>query len=53
MYSRKKRGIPRRRRITDFEEDLKRMRIQVWLMETQDRQDWRRIVWEAKGHTGR
>jgi hypothetical protein len=39
-------------RITDVEEDLRRIRIQDWRLETQDRQDWSRIVWEAKVHTG-
>jgi len=51
-YRRKKRGRPRKRWITDVEKDLRRMRIQGWRLETQDRQDWRRIVWEAKVHTG-
>jgi len=52
MHRRKKRGRPRKRWITDVEKDLRRMRIQGWRLETQDRQDWRRIVWEAKVHTG-
>jgi hypothetical protein len=52
IYSRKKRERPRKRWITDTEEDLRRMSIQVWRVTTQDRQEWRRIMWEAKVHTG-
>jgi hypothetical protein len=32
------------------EEDLRRMSIQSWPVKTQDQQDWRRIVREAKVH---
>jgi hypothetical protein len=52
IYGRKKRGRPRKRWITDVEEDLRRMSIRGWGVKTQDRQDWRRIVREAKVHIG-
>jgi hypothetical protein len=47
-----KRGRPRKRWIDEFEEDLKIMRIRNWYAVAKDRQEWRKIVLEAKVHNG-
>jgi hypothetical protein len=41
---------PRKRRIDDVEEDLKIMGVRNWHAVARDRQEWRRIVLEAKVH---
>jgi hypothetical protein len=35
-----------------MERDLRKVNIQDWRVETEDQQDLRRIVWEAKVYAG-
>ena len=46
----RKRVRPRRRWLQDVEQDMRRMRIRGWKGKVQDRDEWRKIVKEAKTH---
>jgi hypothetical protein len=48
----RKRGRPHKRRIDEVEEDLKIIGIRNWHAVAKDRQEWRKIVLEAKVHNG-
>jgi hypothetical protein len=49
---RKRKRRPRKRWTGEVEEDLKIIGIRNWHAVAKDRQEWRKIVLEAKVHTG-
>jgi hypothetical protein len=49
MEGRRRRGRPRKRWLQDLEED---MRVRRWWEKVQSKDEWRRIVREAKAHPG-
>jgi hypothetical protein len=52
MEGKRKRGRPRKRWIDEVEEDLKILGKRNWHVVASDRQEWRRIILEAKVHNG-
>jgi hypothetical protein len=46
------RGRPRKRCITDIEEDMQRMRIRRWRNRYKERTKWKRITEKFKTHSG-
>jgi hypothetical protein len=52
LYKARPVGRPRLRWMDQVEEDVKRMRITGWWVKAEDRQEWSRIVEQAKTHPG-
>ena len=52
LYATRKIGRPRIRWLEDVIADLRRMGISGWMEEARNRDQWRRIVMDAKGHPG-
>jgi hypothetical protein len=52
IYTRRRRGRPKVRRLDDVQEDLREMGIEGWRRKAQERDQWRRIAQEAKAHVG-
>jgi hypothetical protein len=50
MEGKSKIGRLRKSWIVEVEEDLKAMRIRIWYAVARDRQEWRKILLEAKVH---
>jgi len=50
LFIGRRRGRPRLRWMDDVVADLKVMKIKQWIEKTKDRQQWRRVVEEAKAH---
>jgi hypothetical protein len=48
----KRRGKPRKRWLQDLKEDLRVMQVGRWWKKVQSKEEWRRIVREAKAHPG-
>jgi hypothetical protein len=48
----KRKGCPRKRWIDDVEQDLRMMGVRGWRTRARDRQEWRRVIREAKVHPG-
>jgi len=52
LYATRRRGRPKMRWLDDVSTDLRKMGINKWRDRARDREDWRRIVKEAKTHPG-
>ena len=52
VYAARRRGRPKMRWLDDVSTDLRKMGINEWRDRARDRENWRRIVKEAKGHPG-
>jgi hypothetical protein len=52
MEGKRKRGRPRKRWLQDLQEDLRVMHVGRWGEKVQNREEWGRIVKEAKAHPG-
>jgi hypothetical protein len=52
MESNRGRGRPRKIWMQDVREDLEAMKIRGWRQKVLRREEWRRIVEEAKAHPG-
>jgi hypothetical protein len=48
LYSKTRKGRPRRRWLDDFESDLKKMKMKGWKEKTRNREQWRLVLEEAK-----
>ena len=45
-------GRPRKRWIDDVEDDLKKLGVRGWRRKAQEREEWRKVVKEAKARNG-
>jgi hypothetical protein len=52
MEARRRHGRPRKRWLQDLEEDLGVTQVGRWWEKVQSKEEWRRIVGEAKAHPG-
>jgi hypothetical protein len=52
MAGRNRRGKPRKRWLQDLEGDLRVMQVGRWWEKVRSKEEWRRIVREAKAHPG-
>jgi hypothetical protein len=52
LHAMRRIGIPRIRWLEDVIADLRRMGISGWMEKARNRDQWRRIVEEAKAHPG-
>jgi hypothetical protein len=52
LYSTRRKGRPRMRWLDDIEIDLKMMKAKGWKVKMRNREQWRLVVEEAKGHPG-
>jgi hypothetical protein len=52
MEGRRRHGRPRKRWLQDLEEDLRVMQVGSWWEKVQSKEEWRRILREAKAHPG-
>ena len=52
LYAMRKKGRPRIRWLEDVIADLRGMGINVWMEKARNRDQWKRIVEEAKAHPG-
>jgi len=46
------RGLPRKRRIEDVEEDIQTLGIRGWRKLSKERAEWKKISEKAKTHSG-
>jgi hypothetical protein len=52
LYSKRRKGRPRKRWLDDVESDLKKMKAKGWKEKMRNREQWRLVVEEAKAHPG-
>jgi hypothetical protein len=52
LYSKRRKGRPRMRWLDDVERDLKKTKVKGWKEKMRDREQWRRVVEEAKAQPG-
>ncbi|PNF43927.1 hypothetical protein B7P43_G02814, partial [Cryptotermes secundus] len=52
LYSKRRKGRPRKRRPDDVENGLKKMKVKGWMEKVRNREQWRAVVEEAKAHPG-
>jgi hypothetical protein len=52
LYATRRRGRPKTRWLDDVSTDLRKLGINEWRDRARDREVWRRIGMEAKGHPG-
>jgi hypothetical protein len=52
LYSKSRNGRPRKRWLDDVESDLKKMKVKGWKEKMRNKEQWRRVVEEAKAHPG-
>jgi hypothetical protein len=48
----RRRGRPRKRWLQDLEDDMSVVHVGRWWEKVQSKEEWRRIVGEAKAHPG-
>jgi hypothetical protein len=52
LYSKRRKGRPRKRWLDDVESDLMKMKVKGWKEKMRNREEWRLVVEEAKAHPG-
>jgi hypothetical protein len=52
LFTGRRKGRPRLRRMDDVVAHLRAMKIKQWTEKTKDREQWRLVVEEAKAHPG-
>jgi hypothetical protein len=52
LYSKRRKGRPKKRWLDDVESDLKKMEVKGWKEKMRDREQWRLVVEEAKADLG-
>jgi hypothetical protein len=52
LYSKRRKGRPRKRWLDDAESDLKKMKVKGWKEKMRNREQWRLAVEEAKARPG-
>jgi hypothetical protein len=52
LYSKRRKGRPRKRWLDDVESDLKKKKVKDWKEKMRNKEQWRLVVEETKAHPG-